>query len=201
MPEVIRQPAVDKRESSVVLWHGSCCFSARGAGARHYNAAPHAEMAPTSHHNTVLGQHCVRRLELRWPSTAVSFPAAAQPPPSVARAKERKPDVNDGAIDIQSDHATLGVDGNATLKGNVNVRQGDRQIHADEIQYNSKSNGFRTDSGLEYEDPVVKITGDGGNYSPVRRSQLPLGNLRSSATSRTRIRRRAPADTSGCASI
>jgi LPS-assembly protein len=48
----------------------------------------------------------------------------------------------------------------------VTVRQGDREIHADEIQYNSKTNGFKTDSSLQYEDPVVRITGAGGNYSP-----------------------------------
>jgi LPS-assembly protein len=82
--------------------------------------------------------------------------------------KERKPGVADGAIDIHSDHATLGVDGNATLQGNVNVRQGDREIHADEIQYNSKTNGFKTDSSLEYSDPVVKVTGNGGDYSPTQ---------------------------------
>jgi LPS-assembly protein len=82
--------------------------------------------------------------------------------------KEHKPGAGDGAIDIHSDHATLGIDGNATLKGNVNVRQGDREIHADEIQYNSKTNGFKTDSTLEYADPVIKITGNGGDYSPTQ---------------------------------
>jgi LPS-assembly protein len=82
--------------------------------------------------------------------------------------KEHKPGVGDGAIDIRSDHATLGIDGNATLKGNVNVRQGDREIHADEIQYNSKTNGFKTDSTLEYADPVIKITGNSGDYSPTQ---------------------------------
>jgi lipopolysaccharide assembly outer membrane protein LptD (OstA) len=79
-------------------------------------------------------------------------PADAQEQPGATSsrtpAKERKPGVNDGAIDIHSDHATVGVDGNATLKGNVSVSQGERQIHADEIQYNSKTNGFRTDSSL-----------------------------------------------------
>jgi LPS-assembly protein len=74
--------------------------------------------------------------------------------------------VKDGAIDVHSDQAKVGVDGNATLKGHVSVRQGDRQIHADEIQYNSKTNAFKTDSSLEYEDPLIKITGNGGDYSP-----------------------------------
>jgi LPS-assembly protein len=90
-------------------------------------------------------------------------PTPATPPES---AKERKPDLKDGAIDIQSDHATLGVNGNAALHGNVIVRQGDREIKADEIEYNSKNNGFKTDSGLQYQDPMVQITGQGGNYSP-----------------------------------
>jgi LPS-assembly protein len=61
---------------------------------------------------------------------------------------------------------TVGADGNATLQGNVSVRQGDRKINAEEIQYNSKTNGFKTDSSLQYEDPVIRITGNGGNYSP-----------------------------------
>ena len=108
-------------------------------------------------------------------SPAPASPSAQQPASKDGKAgnpkvtlKERKPGVGDGAIDIHSDHATLGVDGNATLKGHVNVRQGDREIHADEIQYNSKTNGFKTDSSLEYADPVVKITGDGGDYSPTQ---------------------------------
>jgi LPS-assembly protein len=93
-------------------------------------------------------------------------PPQSPAPAAAAPAKERKPGAKESAIDIQSDHATAGVDGNFTLQGNVNVRQGDRQINADEIQYNSKTNGFKTDSGLQYEDPVVRITGNGGNYSP-----------------------------------
>jgi LPS-assembly protein len=95
-------------------------------------------------------------------------PVAQSPTPATppASAKEQKPGLKDGAIDIQSDHATLGVNGNAALHGNVIVRQGDREIHADEIEYNSKNNGFKTDSGLQYADPVVQITGQGGNYSP-----------------------------------
>jgi LPS-assembly protein len=108
-----------------------------------------------------------------WAADAPLCPSQATPPvaqsptpppgsPS-APLKERKPD---GAIEIHSDHATVGVDGNAALQGNVNVRQGDREIHADEIQYNSKTNGFKADKGLEYEDPLVRITGAGGNYSP-----------------------------------
>lgn len=80
--------------------------------------------------------------------------------------KERKPGINDGAIDITSDHATLGSDGNAALQGNVTVHQGDREIHAQQAQYNTKTNGISTEGGMEYQDPVVHVTGEGGSYSP-----------------------------------
>jgi LPS-assembly protein len=89
--------------------------------------------------------------------------STATPPSPDASAKERKPD---GLIDIHADQVIAGVNGNATLHGNVNVHQGDREIHADEIQYNLKTNGLKTDKGLEYEDPLVRITGADGNYSP-----------------------------------
>jgi LPS-assembly protein len=89
-----------------------------------------------------------------------------KPPPPTGAVKERKPGVNDGVIDVRSDHFQAAVEGNADFKGHVVVRQGDRQIQADEIQYNSKTNAFKTDSSLEYEDPLIKITGNGGDYSP-----------------------------------
>ncbi|MGH8140080.1 MAG: LPS-assembly protein LptD [Steroidobacteraceae bacterium] len=80
--------------------------------------------------------------------------------------KERKPGIGDGAIDITSDRATLGTDGNATLQGNVTVHQADREIHAQHAQYNTKTNGIKTEGAIEYEDPVVHVTGEGGNYTP-----------------------------------
>ncbi|MDB6162398.1 MAG: hypothetical protein JWO04_6104 [Gammaproteobacteria bacterium] len=94
---------------------------------------------------------------------AVAHSPTATPAAPAEPTKEEKPS---GAIDTHSDHATFDVQGNASLQGNVTVRQGDREIHADEIQYNSKTNAFKTDKGLEYVDPLVRITGNGGNYSP-----------------------------------
>jgi LPS-assembly protein len=101
-------------------------------------------------------------------SAAAKAPANDKPDASKSKlsVKERKPGVDDGAIDVVSDSAKLGVDGNAKLQGHVSIRQGDRQIHADELDYNKKTNGFKTDSGMEYQDPVVHITGNGGSYSP-----------------------------------
>src|SRR4029077_10743950 len=53
-----------------------------------------------------------------------------------------------GNIDISSDQATLGVDGNATLRGNVEVRQGDREIHADQVDYDSNNRSMRSDGHI-----------------------------------------------------
>jgi LPS-assembly protein len=70
-----------------------------------------------------------------------------------------------GNIHISSDQATLGVDGNATLRGNVEVRQGDREIHADQVDYDSNNRSMRSDGHIDYQDPLVHVAGAGGSYS------------------------------------
>lgn len=97
-------------------------------------------------------------------SSQATPPLAQSPAPATTTTPPEK--AKEAAFDVLSDDASFGVDGNGTLKGNVSISQGERQIHADEIQYNAKTNALKTDSGLQYEDPVVTITGNGGNYSP-----------------------------------
>jgi LPS-assembly protein len=87
-------------------------------------------------------------------------------PTSKLGLKEKKPELDDGNIDVTGDHITMGVDGNGKLQGHVVVRQGDRTVTGDEIDYNTKTNNVKTDSGIQYDDPVVKLTGNGGSYSP-----------------------------------
>lgn len=98
-----------------------------------------------------------------------TLPPLAQsrtPPPSSKTVKEQKPGVDEGKINVNADRFEGSVTGDLTLKGHVSVKQGDREIHGDEIQYNAKDNTIKTDSSLEYEDPLVKLTGNGGDYSP-----------------------------------
>jgi LPS-assembly protein len=71
-----------------------------------------------------------------------------------------------GKINVTSDQATLGVDGNATLQGNVEVREGDREIRANQVEYDRKKKSIKTEGGIDYSDPVVHVTGEGGSYSP-----------------------------------
>jgi LPS-assembly protein len=93
--------------------------------------------------------------------TQIGQPAAAAP---VGEARS-KPAADDGHIDVTSDQATLGVDGNATLTGNVVLRQGEREIRANEVQYDAHNTSVSTAGHIDYSDPLVHVTGAGGSYS------------------------------------
>src|SRR6516225_12128358 len=111
------------------------------------------------------------------PSTAggaPATPAGAAPATSgatTAAAPAGKP-AGVGPINITADQATLGVDGNATLKGNVEATQGDRRIRANHIEYDSKNGSMRSEGHMDYEDPVVHVTGSSGSYSAATGAQF-----------------------------
>jgi len=77
----------------------------------------------------------------------------------------RRPAAEDRQIEVASDQAVLGVDGNATLKGNVVVRQGEREIRANEVQYDAHDTSVSTAGHIDYTDSLVHVTGAGGSYS------------------------------------
>jgi LPS-assembly protein len=91
-------------------------------------------------------------------------PAGALPSAAGA-APAAKPLRGEGNIYLESDTATLGVDGNSTLKGNVVVRQGEREIRANELEYDAHNTSVRTAGHIDYSDPLVRVTGAGGSYS------------------------------------
>ncbi len=92
-------------------------------------------------------------------SDAASAARTATPPPLTPQ---------DSTIQISSDNATLGVDGNAQLRGNVQVRQGDREIRADEVDYSAQGNQLDVRGKVEYRDPLVQLRGSSGAYSATR---------------------------------
>jgi LPS-assembly protein len=91
-----------------------------------------------------------------------SEPRAALPPP-----KETKPDA-DAALDSTSDHAAVGADGSLTLQGDVRVRQGDRELTADEAHYDRSTGSLSVKGSVVYQDPIVRLTGSSGKYSPTQ---------------------------------
>ncbi len=82
-------------------------------------------------------------------------------PPAPTSPKNLK----DAPISLESDDATLAGD-NATLKGKVDVKQGDREVHADQVEYNKKTGDIKSQGGVDYTDPLLHVTGEGGDYSP-----------------------------------
>jgi LPS-assembly protein len=100
-----------------------------------------------------------------------SAPAAAaadsRKPPGKGLSALGKPTASD-KIDINGDHVegTLGADRDVTIHGNVVVRQGDREIHAGEAHYDSAHNSVDVQGAVEYEDPLVRLRGSSGKYSP-----------------------------------
>jgi len=132
----------------------SCAPSATLAGLegpQGFDAAAGAEPAS----NASAGAH----------SSAPPAPApatGAASPPGAPRAK----DLKQAPISMTSDSFSVGTDGKATLKGNVDVRQGEREIHADQVQYDRNTGAINTEGSISYTDPLVHVTGEGGNYSP-----------------------------------
>jgi len=66
----------------------------------------------------------------------------------------------------------VGVNGVLTLKGHVTVRQGERSIKANQVEYDRNTNSLRTQGGIDYTDPLVHVTGSGGTYSPTQGAQF-----------------------------
>ena len=85
---------------------------------------------------------------------------------ALAAAETPRPS-DDTPIQIEGDDvdASTKADGVLHLKGNVVVRQGNREIKAQDVQYEQKDNSLKVEGKVEFEDPIARITGGGGNYS------------------------------------
>ncbi|HXS29144.1 MAG TPA: LPS assembly protein LptD [Steroidobacteraceae bacterium] len=85
--------------------------------------------------------------------------------PGTPPAKETKPDANAKA-DLFADNVTVDANGNYSLKGHVEVRQDDRKVTADEAQYDEATHALSAKGSVVYEDPIVRLSGRSGSYSP-----------------------------------
>ena len=52
-----------------------------------------------------------------------------------------------------------------TLEGNVLLRQGGREIRANEVEYDAHDTSVSTAGHIDYTDSLVHVTGAGGSYS------------------------------------
>src|SRR5215469_17187879 len=98
---------------------------------------------------------------------AATSPSAANAAPSTntAAAAER---ATGGNIDVTADTAEAEVGagkGRAQLRGNVEIRQGDRTIRTDEAEVDRNTGTVNSEGHIDYSDPLVHVTGAGGSYS------------------------------------
>jgi LPS-assembly protein len=110
----------------------------------------------------------------------------APPPPPVLTNPADEP------VTIESDDRdfTYDVNGNARLCGNVVMKQGDREIRADCLEYDAAKQNAKMQGGIVYSDPQLTVRGGNGTYSPATGAEfegtefeLPSRNARGAARS------------------
>src|SRR6187397_1576444 len=79
-------------------------------------------------------------------------PCPSSAPTATAPARASTPPDPNAPITLESDdnNFEFDVDGNARLCGNVEMKQGDRTIRTDCLQYNSKTQDAKLEGGIEY---------------------------------------------------
>src|SRR5579862_6404732 len=104
------------------------------------------------------------------PPCTSQIPPVSPPAPTAPAAASSAPKTNPADLPIVVTTDEFDGDASAaTLKGNVEVRQGDRQIKGNQMQYQDE-NGVRelaTNEHIDYEDSLVHVTGESGRYSGV----------------------------------
>jgi LPS-assembly protein len=99
---------------------------------------------------------------------ATDCPAPADPeaaPAGLAAPGAPTVDPSDEPIQIESEGAEVGRSGDASLLGQVTVRQGDRTLSAETATYEAASRSFKVEGDVEYRDPEVRIRGATGTWS------------------------------------
>jgi LPS-assembly protein len=113
-----------------------------------------------------------------------SSPAAAPAAPAAEAADDRV------IIEADDKDFSFDVNGNAVLSGNVVMRQGDKVIRADRLEYDAKSGRAKLTGAVEFAGPALKVRASSGDYSPTLGAQfegaqfeLPTRNARGAAGS------------------
>jgi len=74
-------------------------------------------------------------------------------------------DPEDPTIDIESDAGDMERDGDASLRGNVRIRMGQRLITADEAEVDATERSVSMRGKVEYLDPTLHVRGEGGSFA------------------------------------
>ncbi len=75
-----------------------------------------------------------------------------------------KADPDDPQIHVTSDTGELGRAGDAELRGNVQIRMGQRLLTADQASINAEQRSVELNGDIEYLDPQMHVRGKGGSF-------------------------------------
>ncbi len=103
------------------------------------------------------------------PSASIPGANGATAPKPPLRPTPPSPDEK---IEFSADDANVSVTGDAVLKGNVVVKQGDREVRANDVQYKQGEQSFQVEGNVDYNDPLLHATGNSGNYSATQGSDF-----------------------------
>ncbi len=85
----------------------------------------------------------------------------ASPPvaATVAALRLARTDAARCAVDVEANDVSIDAKGATRLKGDVRVRQGNREIRpAEDVEYREQDNALKVDGNVEFVDPVVHAT-------------------------------------------
>ena len=120
------------------------------------------------------------------PAPSNSQSKTVKPVAGGERAKEEADD--QAPITLDADKTEASVSGQFVLSGDVVMKQGERTLKADHLEYDAKSQRAKVDGAVEYSDPLLIVRGSSGTYSPTlgatfegAQFELPERNARGSA--------------------
>ena len=106
------------------------------------------------------------------PPCTSQIPPAPAATPTVPGGTSSAAPAKTNPADLPIEVTTDEFDGDATsatLKGNVQVRQGDRSVKGNQMHYRDEggNRSLQTNEHIDYEDSLVHVTGESGSYSGV----------------------------------
>jgi LPS-assembly protein len=98
------------------------------------------------------------------------------------------PTDDDGEIHVDADSLETTHDGTSTLRGNVEIRQGQRTLHTRQATFDAATQTFQVDSEVDYSDPNLQVSGSAAHVDPAggatfegAQFSLPARNARGQA--------------------
>ena len=99
-------------------------------------------------------------------ATAAAADPTCPPPPAAAAASTvaDTPPPEGNHVEVTSAGAELSDSGQASLKGPVRVRQGERTLSASEATYDPNTQTFDAKGNVEFHDPKITVSGDSARW-------------------------------------